>query len=681
MKLYEYLTEEPCQPEDVPDKYLKPVNLATRWYEEALAKIPAPGQGWNPSLMPAARAGKRAGIKLNQFIADVKACSPNVPEGRLKEINRAYERCNLETTPEKRLEDSKVITKPKPVMLPDPIENETEKFLKALFEPNETIVIAPSKYNSLRNREEPIDLERQAKTRDEWIAAFAITPPSTYFKNTTGIYIKINPLTPGNKEGSAMPLASDSDVTAYRWLLVESDANTKEEQLGAFHAAGIPYATVVDSGKKSLHALVRLDADSLEDFKKQASEVYENMGKLLVMDMGNSHPSRYSRLPGCQRGASWQSLIECWDDVPSYHQHQQEKWLAGAHSLSEYFYMDMPEEQTLLGNRYLCREGSMLFVGPSGIGKSSASVQCDILWALGESAFGIKPAFPLKILCVQAENDDGDMIEITRGVMQGLRLSYDQIEAVGKNTLYRNYKESTGQAFLLWLEKLINAYKPDLVRLDPLQAYLGDDAKEVKAVADFCRTTLNPILTKHQCACIIAHHTPKTNNQNTKEWRPSDWMYAGAGSADLTNWARCVMVIDPVGESQDTFRFVAAKRWKRIGWKDTLGNPTHERFFKHAAIGSIYWLDAEAPSKSEQGKKADINDLYNLVPTSGTIPKNILVSRAQKLGIGINKSRDWTNDLVFEKRLYEACYKRKGARDEILISRNTIPKQSILAQF
>ena len=39
--------------------------------------------------------------------------------------------------------------------------------------------------------------------------------------------------------------------------------------------------------------------------------------------------------------------------------------------------------KTLLGNRFLCVGGGCLFIGPSGIGKSSARAQQDILWSIG----------------------------------------------------------------------------------------------------------------------------------------------------------------------------------------------------------------------------------------------------------------------------------------------------------
>jgi len=668
-QILSFLTEQPIQPEDS-HKLLAGSGLAMKWYEAALAKIPAPGGGWNPALMPAARAAKRAGIKLDVFIADVKKATPaEIPEGRLKEINRAYERTDIEAATTKTFTSTATTEKPKPVMLPIPVENETESFLRALFEPDETIVICPGRFNKERNREEPEDFKREAKTRDEWIATFDRKTPSDYFRNDVGIYVKINPLQAGQKPGTKLPLADEASITAFRWLLVESDTDTKEEQLGAIRAAGIPYATIVDSGKKSLHAIVRIDADDRDDFKKQAAEVYAEIGKLLTVDPGNSHASRYSRLPGCRRGRdSWQALLEVYDDVPSYKQNLRDRWLTGSYTLAEYYYMEMPKETTLLGNRFLCREGSMLFVGPSGIGKSSASVQCDVLWSLGQPAFDIAPAFPLKVLCVQAENDDGDMIEMTRGIMHGLHLTEDQIHAVGENTLYRNYKDSTGIPFLIWLEKLISAYRPDIVRIDPLQAYLGDDAKEVKAVSDFFRVTLNPILTKHQCASIIAHHTPKTNHRNTEEWQPNDWMYAGAGAADLTNWARSVIVIDPVADSQELFRFIAAKRWQRIGWKGPDGEPINERFFKHATGGSIYWHNAETPTKAEQGKRADKMDVYNLV-TNNPIPKTVLITRCQDAGAGRERARSWIAEMVFEGKLFEFKTKRSRARDEVMISK------------
>src|SRR3954471_16663965 len=51
-----------------------------------------------------------------------------------------------------------------------------------------------------------------------------------------------------------------------------------------------------------------------------------------------------------------------------------------------------PDE--LLKKRYLCRGGGLLIAGPTGIGKSSFTMQLMVEWALGYDSFGIMPARP-----------------------------------------------------------------------------------------------------------------------------------------------------------------------------------------------------------------------------------------------------------------------------------------------
>jgi RecA-family ATPase len=52
----------------------------------------------------------------------------------------------------------------------------------------------------------------------------------------------------------------------------------------------------------------------------------------------------------------------------------------------------------LLKNRFLCRGGGLLLVGPTGVGKSSLSMQIMIGLSLGKNVLGIEPARPLKTM-------------------------------------------------------------------------------------------------------------------------------------------------------------------------------------------------------------------------------------------------------------------------------------------
>ena len=203
-------------------------------------------------------------------------------------------------------------------------------------------------------------------------------------------------------------------------------------------------------------------------------------------------------------------------------------------------------EKTLLGDRFLCREGGMLFVGPSGIGKTSAGVQQDLLWSMGLPAFGIIPAGPLKILTIQAEDDDGDLSEIVCGVKAGLHLTSEQCQQSRENCLYVAEKAHTGIEFLKKIVRpLLEKHRPDLLRINPLQAYLGGDIKDPEITANFLRTGLNPLLAHFN----VDPSSPTTRRKVTfgrqRTWRASDWMYAGAGAADITNWCRAVLIIDP----------------------------------------------------------------------------------------------------------------------------------------
>src|SRR5262249_39736621 len=107
---------------------------------------------------------------------------------------------------------------------------------------------------------------------------------------------------------------------------------------------------------------------------------------------------------------------------------------------------DDPDE--LLKHRFLCCGAGLLFCGPTGVGKSVATMQAMILWGLGREAFGIEPTRPLKSLLVQAENDDGDLAEMRDGVIRGLQLTEEEAELACANIVVAREDEKTGALFI-----------------------------------------------------------------------------------------------------------------------------------------------------------------------------------------------------------------------------------------
>ena len=137
----------------------------------------------------------------------------------------------------------------------------------------------------------------------------------------------------------------------------------------------------------------------------------------------------------------------------------------------------------LVRHRFLCRGASVLFAGPTGVGKSSLTMQFGISFSAGVPCFGFEPTGPMKVLIVQAENDEGDMAEMRDGVLHGIRLTDEQKDLASTNVLVVHEDSKTGPQFTAILDKLLEEHRPDIVFVDPAFSYLGGDASSQKEVS------------------------------------------------------------------------------------------------------------------------------------------------------------------------------------------------------
>jgi hypothetical protein len=320
--------------------------------------------------------------------------------------------------------------------------------------------------------------------------------------------------------------------------------------------------------------------------------------------------------------------------------------------------------QTLLGNRYLCAGGGMFVVAQSGAGKSSLAIQAGILWSCGRPAFEIRPSRPLRILIVQAEDDKGDVTEAA-AMIRLLGLLESEIAHVNANTWIEHINDVCGEAFLRELDGILKQRPADLVIINPFTAYLGSDEKDTEACTRFLRNKLNPLLTKHKCAAVIIHHTPKTNFNSTDGYKAADWMYRGSGAATLTNWARAYLTIDRCDNQPGAYRFIAAKRGQRIGWADDAGKPVFERYFRHSnSPGVILWEaidEKDVPKANSKFKAVNLDQLLALVPLLDPELKTAFEQRAsQKLQIGRDKIQAGMQQLELEGKVFTCTIPNPG---------------------
>jgi len=309
----------------------------------------------------------------------------------------------------------------------------------------------------------------------------------------------------------------------------------------------------------------------------------------------------------------------------------------------------------LIRHRYLCRGGIHLFVAPSGIGKSVFVMQCAILWTLGREAFWMKPTRPLKVVIIQAENDDGDMAEMRDGVVAGMNLTEDERGLVFQMVQVRHEQTMTGAAFCKLVARILKESGADIIIIDPAFAYLGGNASEQEVVTSWLRNHLMPVLVAHKAAAIIVHHTNKPpSGKEKQDWQAGDLSYLGSGSAEWTNAARSVMAIQSIG-SHNVFRLVAAKRGKKLAWRDENDEPMFERYLAHSTQkGVLCWREATPEEVASVNGKAmeqmpAMDDFLKLFPDKWNgSARSALMSRtelrAKLVAAGIR--RKWERDLL-----------------------------------
>ncbi|MEI6785046.1 MAG: AAA family ATPase, partial [Verrucomicrobiota bacterium] len=148
---------------------------------------------------------------------------------------------------------------------------------------------------------------------------------------------------------------------------------------------------------------------------------------------------------------------------------------------------DDDDSGNFVQSRYLCRGGSMLISGPTGIGKSSLAMQLALAWALGKPCLGFSPGRPLATLIVQSENDAGDLMEQRDGIIAGLGLDEQADGILNEMVSVATVDDCSGRDFFVRLERLIRDWQPDIIILDPLLAFVGGDLSRQEVAADFLR--------------------------------------------------------------------------------------------------------------------------------------------------------------------------------------------------
>jgi len=289
-------------------------------YHESLNRIPPPGCGCHPSLLAVANLGVLAGLDGEGIFRDVRDSIPQgsrrIPDREIQDaINKALgEHRGGTFTAKPRaapvIQDGKaairrIIAQGKiakeadlrecsPIRLCDEPKNDSVLLLETLFMPNDLVWIG--------DRHQAGILGDTIRTLEGWI---------THFRDggKTAPHIIINPLDgilAPTKAGDKNTLRGDANVTAFRCCLAEFDTLSWEDQIRFWSAVKLPIVALIDSGGKSLHALISVPKlTKVTTSEEWATEIkgrlYDRILTPLGVDGACSNPSRLSRLPGHYR--------------------------------------------------------------------------------------------------------------------------------------------------------------------------------------------------------------------------------------------------------------------------------------------------------------------------------------------------------------------------------------------
>ena len=263
------------------------------------------------------------------------------------------------------------------------------------------------------------------------------------------------------------------------------------------------------------------------------------------------------------------------------------------------------DPNSLIGyeRRFLSKGGSWVITGPSGVGKSTLITSLCINASAGVSWHGLTFRHALKTLVVQAENDDGDLAEMLMGGLRTVRANFsdEQFLTMGTNLIFEQVTDKIGERFTRWLEEIIRESAAELVIIDPLLSFVGDDISQQKVASHFLRDLLQPVLKRTGAICVLVHHTGKPPKEKIKD---ADLTYSGLGSSEIVNWPRATSLLAATG-TEGVYRFTNCKRGNRAQMIDEFsGCPSKAIYLKHGEQkDGLQWVQTRYEESEEEAPK------------------------------------------------------------------------------
>ena len=428
------------------------------------------------------------------------------------------------------------------------------RYLETLYEKDESVsYVHSAMYKEDRNKWVPADaghvrkvsaIIRDLKKYKRLDEAFGTINPEA------GAWIRHNPATG----------AKDEHVTRYAYVLVESDSMPIEEQKKFLINQKLPIAALIESGGKSVHAIVKVDASNETEFDQRTSFLFDYLAqRQFQIDEANKNPARLSRLPGAMRNGNIQRLLATNIGCASWLE-----WIDLINGVNDDLpeivaFSDMidnpPEEVPELIHGILHVGCKMIITADSKAGKSCMAENLAICIAEG------KP-WMKKFQCEKGRVLYIDLELSRRAIYDRTQLIRKELEVTSKipNLEFfplRGYAESL-EALLPKIVRRARSKNYSAIVIDPLYKIQSGDENSAEALSKFCNA-LDRLARETGAALIITHHHPKGHAGDRKA------IDRGAGSGVIARDADAIIdlaYLDPGDDPNALLAEVLSKKHK-----------------------------------------------------------------------------------------------------------------------
>lgn len=388
---------------------------------------------------------------------------------------------------------------------------EIKTYLETLFRSDEYVAYSVDCYESKSDDGKPSKwlpkASASSRTAGELIQSLVTSDISCTFgtiHEEAGAWIRFNPM-----DGKGY---RDENVSDYRYALVECDDMPIDKQYAMIRQMELPVAIMIHSGGKSLHAIVKVDASSMSQYRERVDYLYkvcETNG--LKLDKQNRNPSRLSRMPGVMRQGRPQYIISLACGKDSWNE-----WVEYVEAINDELpdieeMYDLTEQMPPLAPELIegvLRQGhKMMLSGPSKAGKSFALMELSIAIATGGYWLGFKCAQG-RVLYINLEVDPISCIHR----FDDIRRAYDLPRDIFRNISVWNLRGS-GEPMNTLTPKLIRRAKTEnyiAVILDPIYKVGMGDENAADQVAKFCNE-FDKVAKSLGCSFIFCHHHSKSD--------------------------------------------------------------------------------------------------------------------------------------------------------------------------